>query len=151
MTGNTPRILHAHAYRDGGKWWTIEIPELTSETPDGKTIVAIGGAVSLKELDTAARDLAAVWLDVDENTLEVHVTIDVPEEVRQLWDDGAHAEAEARAAVQRAAALRRQAVRALRNNGYTLEATAAGLSISKQRAQQLAKEAGTHDATRAAS
>lgn len=72
-----------------------------------------------------------------------------PDAVRQLWDDGAHAEAEARASVQRAAALRRQAVRALRSSGYTLEAAAAGLSISKQRAQQLAKEAERLDTAEA--
>lgn len=135
---NTPRTLTARAYRDAGKWWTIEIPELTSPGPDGSTITAIGGAVSTRGIHAAARDLAAVWLDVDPGTIEVAVTVEVPENVRQVWIEGAHVEEEARAALQRAGALRREAVRALRSEGYTLEATASALGISAARVSQLA-------------
>ncbi|WP_054146474.1 hypothetical protein [Frigoribacterium sp. RIT-PI-h] len=138
MANTTPRVLHARAYRDTGKWWTIEIPELTQPGPNGSTIVAVGGAVTVKSIASEARDLAAVWLDVDPDEIDVQVTVEVPDEVRQMWDDGVVAEAEARAAVQRAAALRRRAVHQLREQGYTQDAVAAAFKISHQRAQQLA-------------
>ncbi|QNE46136.1 hypothetical protein F1C58_03895 [Glaciihabitans sp. INWT7] len=138
MSEFTPRALEAIAYRDGGKWWTIEIPELDTPGPEGKTNRAIGGAVSLRELETAARDLAAVWLDVDVNDVAVTVRIVIPAEVQKLWDDGSAAEITARESVQQAALLRRDAVRALRNDGYTFDAAAAALGVSRQRVQQLA-------------
>ena len=144
MAPKTPRVLHARAYRDTGKWWTIEIPELTQPGPNGTTIVAIGGAVTVKSIPSEARDLAAVWLDVDPSEVDVDVTVEVPDEVRQMWEDGAAAEAEARVAVQRAAALRRQAVHELRQQGYTLDAAAAAFKISHQRAQQLATSEAVH-------
>lgn len=133
-------LFEARAYRDVGKWWTIEIPALTQPGPNGKTITAIGGAVTVKDLDQAARDLVAGWLDVEPDTVKVHVTVEVPAAIRELWDDGVKAEEEARAAVQRAAALRREAVHSLRAQGYTLDAAAAAFSITKQRAQQLATD-----------
>lgn len=48
------------------------------------------------------------------------------------------AEAEARPAVQRDAALPRRAMHCLREQGYTQDAVAAASKISHQRAQQLA-------------
>lgn len=81
-------MLHARAYRDTGKWWTIEIPELTQPGPNGSTIVAVGGAVTVKNTTSEARALAAVWLDVAQSEIDVQVTVYVPDEVRQMWDDG---------------------------------------------------------------
>ncbi|HEY0260395.1 MAG TPA: XRE family transcriptional regulator [Lacisediminihabitans sp.] len=143
MAGTDRRVVEAHAYRDGGKWWTIEIPELMSDGPEGRGMHAVGGAVSVKDLQEAATDLAAVWLDADQNTLDVRVTLDTPEAVRRLWNEGATAEAEARDAVQRAALLRRRAVQTLRAEGYTLDVSARLLGISRQRVQQLAQSAET--------
>ena len=80
-------------YRDGGKGWTIEIPELDFPGAQGRTNRAIGGAVSVKELDNAARDLATVWLDVDAAAVAVAVRIVIPDEVQHLWNDGAAAAA----------------------------------------------------------
>lgn len=40
------RVLAARAYRDGGKWWTVEIPELTSPGPGGTTITASALGIS---------------------------------------------------------------------------------------------------------
>lgn len=132
------RTLRARAYRETGGWWTVEIPELTSPGPDGSTITAIGGAISARGIERAAHELAAVWLDVDVDAVTVDVEVEAPESIAQLWAEGAAAEAEGRAAVERGAALRREAVRALRAEGYTLEAAAAVLGVSRQRIQQLA-------------
>lgn len=132
------RVLEARAFRDGGRWWTIEIPALTSPGPNGSTITAVGGAVSTRGLAEAARDLAAVFLDVEPDEVDVRVVIEAPASILETWNDGARAEQEARSALQRAGELRRDAVRALRSEGYTVEAAAAVLGISAARVSQLA-------------
>jgi hypothetical protein len=132
------RVLHAHAQREPGGWWTVTIPELTSPGPDGSTIVAIGAAVNPRGIDRAARELAAVWLDVEETEVDVRVTVELPDDVARLWKEGADVDAAGRAEVERGAVMRREAVRELRQRGYTVEAAAAALGISRQRVQQLA-------------
>lgn len=135
--------LAARAFREEGGWWTIEIPELTSPGPNGTTISATGGAVTPRGIEQAARELAAVWLDVTEEDVDINVTISIPEAITHLWTEGARAEADGRASIDRGAALRREAVRELRAQGYTVEAAARALGISRQRVQQLAKEPGS--------
>lgn len=49
LTPAAARVLHARAYRDAGKWWTIEIPELTQPGPNGTTTTAVGGVVKGQE------------------------------------------------------------------------------------------------------
>ncbi|MWV48424.1 hypothetical protein GRS96_03915 [Rathayibacter sp. VKM Ac-2803] len=138
-----PRVLTARAYRDSGGWWTIEIPELRSTAPNGVDLVATGGAVSTRGIPAAARELAAVFLDVGVDEVDVRVTIEAPAEILAKWNEGARAEEEARAALRHAGDLRREAVRALRGGGYTVEAAAAALHISPARVSQLASEAGS--------
>lgn len=67
------RTYEAVAYRDGN-WWTFEIPEL-STTINGTPTVAMGQARTIAEIDQAALDVAALWLDVDEDSVAVNVTI----------------------------------------------------------------------------
>lgn len=136
---STPLTYSARAYREEGGWWTVEVPELTAVGPAGNTITARGGAVTARGIDQAARELVAVWLDVDEADVEVDVRVEVPEDVIRLWQEGAETERQGRETVERAAALRREAVRSLRAQGYTVEAAASALGISRQRVQQLAK------------
>jgi len=133
-----PRVLEARAFRDGGGWWTIEIPELASTAANGAVVVATGGAISTRRIPAAARELAAVFLDVGLDQVEVRVTVEAPADVLAKWNEGARAEAEARAALRQAGDLRREAVRELRDGGYTVEAVAAALQISPARVSQLA-------------
>lgn len=128
----------ARAYREEDGWWTVEVPELTSPGPGGTTIMAMGTAVTTRGLDRAARELVAAWLDVAEADVNVTVRVEVPADVVRLWEQGAQTEQEGRATVERAAALRREAIRTLRDQGYTVEAAALALGISRQRVQQLA-------------
>lgn len=132
------RTLTARAFREEGGWWTIEIPELTSPGPNGSTITAIGGAVNARGIDAAARDLAAVWLDADPDEIVVDVSIEIPDNITDMWREGIDAEARGRAEIAQGANLRRDAVRELRAQGYTVEAVAQALGISRQRVQQLA-------------
>lgn len=134
-----PRSIQAHAYRDEDGWWTIKVPELTSPGPDGTTIIATGSATNWRKVQRAAEELAAAWLDVEDSAISVSVDVVIPEDVAQLWKDGTEAEEAARKQQDRAATLRRGAVRALRGAGYPAEAAAVALGISRQRVDQLDK------------
>lgn len=130
--------LSARASRDDDGSWTIEIPELTSETPSGATIVATGSALTFRGIKKAASDLASVWLDVEPTDVEVDIVIDAPSRVMQLLAESNDATAAGEAAIERADRLRREAARALRADGYPLEAAGAILGVTYQRVQQLA-------------
>lgn len=137
-TTPAPRTLAARAYRDG-KWWTIEIPELTSPSPRGgdARIIAIGQARNVKEIQSAATDLAAMWLDVDESAVEVKVTIEIPEAAAELFALAKKNEEAARQAVSEAAQQWRDAVRALTADGLSQADAARILDLSPQRISQL--------------
>lgn len=138
MTTGTVRKLSARASRDDDGTWTIEIPELTSTTPSGATIVATGSTLNYRGISKAAYDLAAVWLDVAPHDVDVDVTIEAPDNIVDLIKQSKTAAAEADAAAALADRLRREAVRELRAKGYSLEAAGAILDVTYQRVQQLA-------------
>lgn len=73
----TPK-LSARAYRADDGTWTIEIPELTSMTPSGATIIATGSALTYSGISEAAYDLASTWLDVAPHEIDVDVAIETP-------------------------------------------------------------------------
>ena len=136
-TDTQKRVYEATAYRDG-KWWTFEIPELSNPAPvAGERIVAMGQARKIEELDQAAREVAALWLDIPEDAVSVHVTPQVPEDAAQLWTNATDSEAAAREAVKEAARLRRQAVAVMKDHGLTQAETGQLLGISTQRVGQL--------------
>lgn len=138
MTVSTIQKLSARAYRDDDGSWTIEIPELTSTSPSGATIVATGSATTFRGVSKAARDLASAWLDVEPADVEVSIAVDAPDTIVQMIRESDQAEEEGNRARARGAALRREAVHALREEGYPLEAAAAVLGVSFQRVQKLA-------------
>lgn len=69
-------------YRDG-KWWTFEIPSLTSPSPRGgdHRIVAMGQARTAVEIADEARALAATWTETDEADITVRVVYRLPADV----------------------------------------------------------------------
>lgn len=140
MNKTQTRTVEATAYRDG-KWWTFEIPELAGPAPSGGTIVAMGQARTLTDLDSVAREVAALWLDVDESEVAVNVTVQLPHEVAKLWKQSALREEEARAAVKEAAAMKRGAVQALTEEGISQRDAARILGVSAQRIGQLVETA----------
>jgi len=137
-TTQSTRTLAARAYRDG-KWWTIEIPELTSASPRGEDsrIMAVGQARNVKDIQAAAVDLAAAWLDVDDNTIAVNVTIEIPEAAAELFAQAKKNEETAREAVSEAARQLREAVRTLTADGLSQADAARILDLSPQRISQL--------------
>ena len=78
--GTARRLYEATAYRDG-KWWTFEIPELSNPSPSGVPIVAMGQARTVADLDQVAREVAALWLDVEEDDIDVNVSVTPPDDV----------------------------------------------------------------------
>lgn len=131
--------LSARVYRDDDGTWTIEIPELTSKTPSGATIVATGSALTFRGVKKAASDLASAWLDKEPSEIEVAAQIGAPDSVAQMITESNEAMAAGEAAIARADKLRREAARALREGGYPLEAAGAVLGVTYQRVQQLAR------------
>lgn len=124
------RGLEAIATRDG-RWWQVRLPELD----------AVGQARTIREIPAVAAEIGALHLGIPEEELEVQVTVRVSAEAERLWDEARAVEDEARAALQRAAALRRQAVQRARTDGYKLDAAAAAFGVTTSRIQQLAAEA----------
>lgn len=139
-TKTRTRAYAATAYRDG-KWWTFEIPALSSPSPSGGRIVAMGQARSVAELDQAAREVAALWLNIDERDVTVTVTVKLPENAARLWEASTAREEEARAAVKDAARMKREAVQALTADGISQRDAARILGVSPQRVNQLAEMA----------
>lgn len=111
-----------------GRWWVFTMPALD----------AGGQAKSLAEVPFEAQDVAAMWLDVDFDSLEVSITVAGFEDEREAWAAAEAAEAEARAAQARAAQQKRAVVAAL-TSARGLSAADAGktLGISTQRVYQL--------------
>jgi len=126
------RKIEAVAQRDG-RWWLVTIPELDT----------VGQARNVGEVQAVAVEVAALYLNVPESEIEAHVTVQVSEEARKLWEEAEQAETAARIAQQNSARLRREAVRKARAESYTLDATAAAFGVSRSRVQQLEKAASS--------
>lgn len=126
-TMTAKRRLEVVVQREG-RWWVFAIPELDTG----------GQAKSLAEVPFEAQDVAAMWLDIDFDAIEVSVTVAGLEDERAAWAAAEAAEAEARAAQARAAQQKRAVVAAL-TSGRGLSAADAGktLGISTQRVYQL--------------
>lgn len=121
--------VDAVAYRDGD-WWTIEIPELRSAGPGDLPVIAVGQAASLRGLDAAVRDIAAVWMDVDPDDVDADVTIRLPDEVATLWADAAERDERARESAAAAARIRRAALCSLLDLGVSQSDAARALGLS---------------------
>lgn len=124
------RTFEVTAEREG-KWWVFEIPELGTG----------GQARSLAEVDDEAQGVAAMWLDVEPETVAVTVAVKAPEHALAEWRAAEHDEQEAREAQARAAARRRAVVRELREQQYSAPDVGRVLGITKQRVYQLEKAA----------
>jgi len=114
-----------------GRWWLVDVPDLD----------VTGQARSVSEVETVAREIIGLVLDVEPNTVDVIVTVQLPDEIEYVWKQAKATEAVAQANSQAAAILARQAVSALRADGYTCREASMALGISPQRVQQLAAAA----------
>jgi DNA-directed RNA polymerase specialized sigma subunit len=112
-----------------GRWWVFEIPELGTG----------GQARNLAEVDHEAQGVAAMWLDVAPEDVEMRVSIRGPQHALDEWAAAERDEDEARQAQARAAERRRAVVRELRRQNYSAPDVGRVLGISKQRVYQIEK------------
>jgi len=119
------RTFDVSAEREG-RWWVFTIPELGTG----------GQTRSLAELDSEARAVAAMWLDVEPDVVAVQVAVQAPAEALAEWEAAEREDAAARAQQTTAAIRRRAVVVQLRK---TMSASDVGtvLGISRQRVYQL--------------
>lgn len=128
QTQTEERHFDAVVTRDG-RWWMITVDALD----------AITQARSLREVPEMAEGLVSALLDIDPAKVTVSLSFALPPEVEADWSAAASLHAQALDAEERAAVLRRQAVRSLLLNTSLSQADAgAMLGLSKQRVQQLA-------------
>lgn len=120
-----------------GKWWVFEIPELGDTASNGKRMLPVGQARSAAKVADEAHDLAALWLDVDPENIEVSVRFDLPSEVEDAQQRAEQLEQQGRAAISEAARLRRETVRTLLESSLSQVDAATVLGISRQRVQRL--------------
>lgn len=135
-TDTATRTLEVVTYVDG-KWWTFEIPALTTDSPrgPGHRIVAMGQAKKFKDVAAAARDVAALWLDVDDYDGDISVT--VRDDALSLWGESNTLDEQARQKVKEAADKRREAVLSLIAKGASQSDAALVFGVSVQRVSQL--------------
>ncbi|PPF25750.1 MULTISPECIES: antitoxin HicB [unclassified Rathayibacter] len=128
QTRTSQRSFEAIVTREG-RWWMIAVPALDAVTQ----------ARSIKEVQFMATELVAALLNVEPDQVSVNLTYELPATVASTWREAEALRAQAEDAEERAAALRRDAVRALLAETH-MSQTEAGvvLGLSKQRVQQLA-------------
>ena len=119
----------AQVERDG-RFWLIHVPEVDRWTQ----------ARTLREVEPMARDLVAVMLEVDPDSFELRVDLELPEDVQRHLREAARLRTEAADANSAAARESRAAAAALATRGLPLRDIGLALGVSHQRAGQLLTE-----------
>jgi 4-hydroxyphenylpyruvate dioxygenase-like putative hemolysin len=110
-----------------GKFWHIEVPEVNRVTQ----------ARNINEVDDMARDLIAILANVEPDSFELDVRIELPEGVQaHLLEVERAREAEAKARSHAATELRAAAAE-LKHAGLSVRELGSVLGVSYQRASQL--------------
>lgn len=116
----------ATAERDG-RFWLVHVPAVDRWTQ----------ARSLPEVEAMAKDLIAVMLEVDPESVRLDVEIRLPAAVQEHLEAAKRLRETAAEANSAAARESRAAARALADQGMTMRDIGAALGISHQRAAQL--------------
>ena len=123
------------ASRDG-KFWLVEVPAIERFTQ----------ARNVPEIEVMARDLIAIMEDVDPDSFDISVDIDLPEKVAAALRSTEEHRGRAAALQSEAASEVRAAARHLKGLGLPLRDIGSVLGVSYQRAHQLVQEADAeHD------
>ncbi|NNM44427.1 hypothetical protein [Knoellia koreensis] len=120
------KTYEAVVERDG-RFWLIHVPAVDRWTQ----------ARHLREIDTMARDLVAVMLDIEPETITINIELRLPEDVTRHLSEAKRLREAAAKANSAAAKESRAAARALADQGLPLRDIGAALGISHQRAAQL--------------
>jgi len=112
-----------------GPWWVITVPDLDIVTQ----------ARRIDQIEHMARDLIAIWLEVDPDSFDVDITVHVPDAWRAEAEGVRQARAEAKRMEAQATERARAAARRLRAQGLPVRDVGAVLGVSPQRVSQLLK------------
>ena len=120
----------AKVSRDG-RFWLIHVPEVDRYTQ----------ARNVGEIETMARDLVAVMLDIEPDSFDLKIRIELPSTVQAHLKEVEQARAVAAEARTRAAAELRAAAVELKESGLSVRELGSVLGVSYQRASQLTRRA----------
>lgn len=117
----------AHAQRGEG-WWAIEVPDVPGVFSQARRI---------GQVEYMARDAIALMLDVEPDSFDVDVKLELPAEW-QAWADKVRlARTSADEAERHAGATAREVARQLKAAGLPVRDVGAVLGVSPQRVSQL--------------
>lgn len=124
------KTYQLNATREGA-WWMVDVDDVDYRTQ----------ARTLSEVDGMGRDLIAGALDIPADSFDLDVQVQKPADVAERLAEAAELERDAQAAVSRAASVRREAARTLRD-AYGLSAIDAArvLGVTRARVYQLLDE-----------
>ena len=130
MTTPSRRAVHAVAIRSAPSAWTVVVT-----VDDGRVVGTLvsHGSVGVAPLTIETRDIAAEWLGVAVDDLDLRLVVELPEEARDLWARASRPETTA----EEARALRRRAVRLAHDRGHTPDAIAEALDLPRARVARL--------------
>ncbi len=111
----------------GERYWLVHLPEIDQYTQ----------ARNLDEVEPMARDLIALWKEVPEDSFQLSVRVDLPDDVLYRLELARKYTNEAARAQSEAARERRDAAKELKRAGMTVRDIGKALGVSHQRAQQL--------------
>ncbi|MEL4211911.1 hypothetical protein [Corynebacterium bovis] len=120
--------VNATVERDG-RWWIIRVPEYD----------ILGQAAHISEAKAVAREITALWLDIDESSIQVTLTPVIPDSVKAQLDCAAEHSKKSKEIASQATHLRRTAVQGLLDTGMTHTDAAFLLGISRQRVAQIVR------------
>jgi predicted RNase H-like HicB family nuclease len=126
------RTYTAKAVRSGD-WWAVDVPEVPGVHTQAKR---------LDQAEGMARDALALFFDVPEDSFDVTVEAELPDEARELVDRTKALRSEADRIAAEAKAATTDAVLVLHSTlQLPYRDTAKILDVSFQRTQQIAKDA----------
>ncbi len=117
---------HARVVR-GDVFWLVHVPEIDHYTQ----------ARNLGEVEPMARDLIAVMKEIDPQSFNLDVSVELPEEVTAHLERSQALRQESDRTKHLAAQEVRVAAKELRERGLTVRDIGAALDVSYQRAHQL--------------
>ena len=116
--------------RRSGAWWAIDVPELPG---------VYSQARRLDRVESMARDVIALFLDVDPATLEIRVETNLPSELRRDVDALGRLRTDADRLQAGSSGAMRHLTHELLGRGLSVCDAAAILGISHQRVSQLVR------------
>lgn len=135
MTTPTRRSVQARAVRTTPTSWTVVVTGSGAEGGDRTTgtFTAHGSAVDVDTLVDESRELAALWLAVRPEDIDVRLVIDIPDDARRRWAAATRPDLPD----EEARVEQRRIARELGAAGYTASALAVAFDVSRSRAARL--------------